>query len=232
MREIDEVLTRYAEGNGPKRPPKKLTPFNAAKRVMVIEDDRVTVCGIEVWKDCAQPHVRQALAALSRKEDGRFVRIRPTKIDRDLGRNASNPIASRMKNFRDRASEVLAEAGYECGPEDIIAAKTGGYCFQAWMDVRTGKQPPTRPPSSAPTHKATEQNGRPILNDRKKWVLQQIENCRHISQKDVTLHFRGKLHASTIKRDLKELRDGGQIETHPDGYYVRVKGTARSGVDR
>jgi CheY-like chemotaxis protein len=92
MREIDEVLTRHAEGNAPKRPPKKLTPFNAAKRVMVIEDDRVTVCGIEVWKDCAQPHLRQALTAPSRQEDGRFVRIRPTKIDRDLGRNASNPM--------------------------------------------------------------------------------------------------------------------------------------------
>ena len=28
--------------------------------------------------------------------------------------------------------------------------------------------------------------------------------------------------ASTIKRDLREMRDGGQIETHPDGYYVRA----------
>ena len=36
-------------------------------------------------------------------------------------------------------------------------------------------------------------------------------------------HFRREKDASTIKRDLKQLREGGQIETHPDGYYTRAK---------
>ena len=35
-------------------------------------------------------------------------------------------------------------------------------------------------------------------------------------------HCRQEKNASTIKRELKQLREGGHIETHPDRYYVRV----------
>ena len=33
---------------------------------------------------------------------------------------------------------------------------------------------------------------------------------------------------STINRDLKELRDRGMIETHPEGYYIATKRRALS----
>ncbi len=63
----------------------------------------------------------------------------------------------------------------------------------------------------------------PRLNDRQKWILEQIDKGVQMSQKDVIAHFRREKNASTIKRDLKQLRDGGQIETHLDGHYVSVR---------
>lgn len=223
MREIDEVLARHAQGDCPARPPKKLTPFNAEPREMVIYEDRVTVCGIEVWRDCGQPHLRTFLVRLNKKDGGGWVRLHGRELMKGLDRDDSNPVGRPIKSFCDDASTRLAEGrSLACGRYDIIDSK-GGYHFTEWMVVRIDGEPEAPKAVRAPARKAAEPDGAPVLNDRKKWVLEQIENGRHISQKDVIVHFRRDWHPSTIKRDLKELRNGGQIETHPDGYYTRAK---------
>lgn len=70
---------------------------------------------------------------------------------------------------------------------------------------------------------AAKAPGGPRMNDRQTWILEQIDRGIQLCQKDVITHFRRDKNASTIKRDLKQLRDGGKIETHPDGYYTRDK---------
>ncbi|MGE4157684.1 MAG: hypothetical protein AB7F75_01150 [Planctomycetota bacterium] len=142
-------LTRKTQGNGraEKEAPEAKAPvakaatvdrsasFSAAARQLVIEDDRVTLCGLEVWRDCAHPDLREVLVRLSKKTRNGFVRIRGAQLNRELGRSASNPIARRIKDFRDRVSVVLGRSGIECGKEDVIASQ-GGYHFAPWVEVK------------------------------------------------------------------------------------------------
>jgi len=206
--------------------PQTPTPFKDEVRTMVIGEDSVTLCGIEVWRASYQPDMRKILIRLSQKEGGGYVRVNGGKLMRELGRDASNPVGRPIKTFCDNASERLAEARcLECGRYDIIASK-GGYHFTEWMDVRLAGEPATPKSDPAPAKKPAKATSGPVLNDRQKWILEQIDKGVRISQKDAIAHFRREKNASTIKRDLKQLRDGNMIETHPDGYYVRVKNIA------
>lgn len=56
--ELDEAILKVLAKDGQAGPaarlkagPKKLTPFKDEKRVMVVEKDRATICGIEVWRE-------------------------------------------------------------------------------------------------------------------------------------------------------------------------------------
>lgn len=225
-RAIQEALARdgaAVSGARAKGKTQKLTPFKDGRREMVIGEDSVTLCGIEVWRASYQPDMRKILIRLGQKEGGGYVRVNGGKLMRELGRDASNPVGRPIKTFCDNASDRLAEhRNLDCGRYDIIAGGGGGYHFTDWMDVRVAGQPGPHKADPALVTKPAKAASGPILNDRKKWILEQIDKGVHISQKDVIAHFRREKNASTIKRDLKELRDGGQIETHPDGYYVRV----------
>jgi CheY-like chemotaxis protein len=225
-RAIQEALaknTTTGSGASAKAKPQKLAPFKDGKREMIIGDDSVKICGIEVWRATYQPDMRKILIRLSQKEGGGYVRINGGKLMRELGRDASNPVGRPIKTFCDNASERLAEGRcLDCGRYDIIASK-GGYHFTDWMEVRVAGQPEPQKPGPAPSTKPAKASDGPIPNDRQKWILEQIDKGVHISQKNVIAHFRREKNPSTIKRDLKELRERGQIETHPDGYYVSVR---------
>ena len=60
------------------------------------------------------------------------------------------------------------------------------------------------------------------LNDRQREILKKIDRGADLRQKDVIAMFRRNWNPSTVKRDIKGLREMGLIETHPDGYYVRA----------
>jgi DNA-binding response OmpR family regulator len=201
----------------------KLKPFKDGRREMVIGEDSVTICGVEVWRATYQPDMRRILIRLSAKEGGGYVRVNGGKLMRELDRDASNPVGRPIKTFCDNASERLAEGrGLTCGRYDIIASR-GGYHFTEWMDVRMAGEPAPPKADPAPAKKSTSKSNGPVLNDRQKWILEQIDKGVRLRQKDVIAHFRREKNASTIKRDLKELRAGGQIETHSGGYYIRTK---------
>lgn len=226
-RAIQEALAKRAHagsGASVSARPQKLTPFKDEKRVMIVEKDRATICGIEVWRETYQPHMREILVRLSRKEDGGFVRVSGAKLANELGRDASNPVGRPIKTFCDNASARLADhRNLDCGRYDIIAGGGGGYHFTDWMEVRIIGEPDANTTDPAPEATPAKGDIGPIPNDRQKWVLEQIGKGIKIRQKDVIAHFRREKNASTIKRDLKELRDSGQIETHPDGFYVRAR---------
>jgi len=190
---------------------------------MIIGEDSVKVCGIELWRATYKPDMRMILVRLSQKEGDGFVRVSGAKLAKELGRDASNPVGRTIKTFRDNASERLAQhRNLQCDRYDIIAGGGGGYHFTDWMDVRLAGQPGPHKADPAPVTKPAKADSGSILNDRQKWILEEIDKGVHISQKDVIAHFRREKNASTIKRDLKQLREGGLIEPRPDGYYVRV----------
>lgn len=224
-RAIQEAMSKShhsASVTSAKAKTQKLMPFKDGKREMVIGEDSVKVCGIELWRATYQPDMRKILIRLSQKEGGGYVRVSGSKLMKELNRCDSNPVGRPIKTFCDNASERLADGrSLECGRYDIIAKGGGGYHFTDWMDVRLAGQPAPKTDDPAPAAKPTKADGVPVLNDRKKWVLEHIDKGVRISQKDVIAHFRREKTASTIKRDLKELRNGGQIETHPDGYFRR-----------
>lgn len=199
-----------------------LEAFSAAQREMVVYEDHVTVLGAEVWRECEHTQTRDALALLSRKGKDGFVRIRGTKLTKDVGRQATNQIGRPIADLCNRISEVLAEKGIQCGREDVIRNKAGGYHFREWMVIRVtgdwasalGITPDT------PEAKGLVTAEKP-LNERQQWILTQLDKGVRLKLKDVLTHFRSQCNRSTINRDLKTLRERAVIETGSDGSYVR-----------
>lgn len=215
---IRHALNRNGQARKGTSPEPSLTPFKSERRTLVIHADHITICGVEVWRDCAQPDLRKALILLNcRNKDG-FMRVRGSKLDEELGRDASNSIARRIKDFRDAVTEALKAKGLDCGQQDIVASGRGGYHFTDWMDVRVEGGPPA--------DSSDKDAGDVPLNNRQKWVLEQVASGTDISQKDVIARFREEVNPSTVKRDLKALRDRKIIESDPDGYFVRLGGKA------
>jgi DNA-binding response OmpR family regulator len=226
---IREVLARDKQSDHTPRTKtehKTLTPFNAEKREMVIEEERVTVCGVEVWQDCYQPDMRNVLMMLNRKEGGHYVRIKGSKLMKDLGRDPSNPLGKPISSFRANASNRLKEqCGLECGKQDIIASGQGGYYFTEWMDVHIVGST-AREPKNEPTEKRSGPANENVLNERQKWILEQLEKGVKLRYKDIVRHTNKD--RSTINRDLKVLRDQQSIASHDKGYYVQAKAVNKS----
>jgi DNA-binding response OmpR family regulator len=198
--------------------PKKSTPFTTEKREMVIYSDRITLCGIQVWTDCAFPETGLILRKLSERTRDGYVRIKGSRLNEELGLDASNPANKFIKRFRDNCrSKMASDKGLDCGMYDVIGdPKRSGYHLTETIEVRTegGEGRVVEQPSLEQTEHS--------LNERQQWVLDQVAQGARISQKDVLAHFFGKWSPSTIKRDLKELRAQKVITTGKSGYYSRV----------
>jgi len=61
------------------------------------------------------------------------------------------------------------------------------------------------------------------LNERQRKILEAIDSGAELRQKDVIAMFRRNWNPSTVKREIRALRDAGSIETHADGHYVRTR---------
>jgi DNA-binding response OmpR family regulator len=226
---ICEALAHRTETGTFNRPAKgaskALEPFNATKREMVIYEDRVTICGIEVWRATYQPDLGEILVRLSTKEGGGYVRISGSKLMKELDRDASNPIGRPIKSFCDNASERLKEhRALDCGRYDIVAKGGGGYHFTDWMDVRVGGEDAAEHDESGrePDRETDKPKSWPALNDRQKWILEQLAQGVQLRHRDIVRHTRKN--RSTINRDLKNLRGRGLITTHAEGHYLRSLG--------
>ena len=215
--------------SGPVEPAKPLEPFAAAPRELVIEGERITLCGVEVWCDRAQDDLRAALDLLATKTRHGWARVRGTKLNEVLGREASNPISKPIQRLRNVCTERMRELKHlDCGKFDVIAdAKGGGYHLAAAITV-------TRPgsaeePAGEPALPQAQPAGEPGLNPYQAWVLAQLEAGESLRQKDVVEHFardRGNLarrDESSIKRYLKEMRDRKLIVTGADKSFRRMK---------
>ncbi len=86
---VADAITGWAsESAGSERSneahPATTAKFCAEKREIVLYEERITVCGEDVWRDCGQAHLRDALALLSRQDKHGYVRIRGTQLSRSL----------------------------------------------------------------------------------------------------------------------------------------------------
>ena len=63
------------------------------------------------------------------------------------------------------------------------------------------------------------------LNGRQECILEHIDAGVCIRQKHAIKHFRRQWNSSTIKRDMKDLRDRGFIGTDTNGHYIRLTGS-------
>jgi len=214
-----------AVARGKKTAKVKLVPFRDDTRHLTIGEDSITVCGVEVWRDCGQPDMLETLKLLNRKKRGRFIRMRGSDINRELGRDASNPIARRIKDFRDRCTQLLREEGLDCGKQDIIATGGGGYRFTSWMEVEladstsgevdatanetgrlknetvheTGNEPEAQNETANETANETHETAFEPQNNRQEWILEQLERGEKLRIADI---IRGtKKHRSTVNRD-------------------------------
>jgi CheY-like chemotaxis protein len=127
----------HAQADALRPAPAKLEPFSRQKRQIIIYLDRITVCGIELWSDKGVPDLREALILLAEREDGGYVRIKGPALMKKMGRDPSNPIARPIKDFCDKATELLAlHRGLACGRYDVIDSR-GGYHLTDWIEVKT-----------------------------------------------------------------------------------------------
>jgi len=247
--EVAAAVTKWANKDGAAHPPfashrvetkhvvdssppgtSRLQPFRTSNPELVIYEDRITLCGADVWRECTQLYTRDALALLSRKDKNGYVRIKGTKLTKDLGCPASNQIGAHFSRFCHRATEVMHDKGLDCGRNDIIQNFAGGYHFREWMKVRViGTWAATlgvEPVSESSVElagvccKTVECAGLP-LNQRQQWIISQVDNGAQLTMSDIVKHFRSECDRSTVGRDLRVLRELGVLETHINGYYVR-----------
>lgn len=223
-RAIQELLARRPGSAGV---PPDLRPFAGDEpRLLEIWPNRVTLCGVQVWNDCAYPEMGQVLRWLAARNAHGYVRLPGRELCQRLERTASNPIGQPIKRFRDTCTERMAtHLHLECGRYDVIGdPKGGGYHFTSVLDVRIMDASGSTDPSSAlvPAGKDAANGGSPELNRRQCWILDQIDQGAELRQKALIDHFRRDVNASTIKRDLKDLRDRGLILTGPQGHYLRA----------
>lgn len=214
---------------GPVEPAKPLARFAAEPRELVLEDERITLCGVEVWNDRAQGDLRAALAMLAVKtRSGAWPRVRGTTINDKLGREVSNPISKPIQRFRDACTDRMRELKHlDCGKFDVIAdCKGGGYHLadHILVTIPGSAQPQPVPAPAAPQAHPVDE---PVLNPYQEWVLAQLDAGIALRQRDVIEHFsrdRSNLvrrDESSIKRYLKEMRDRGMIVTGADKTFRR-----------
>jgi CheY-like chemotaxis protein len=212
---------------GPVEPVKPLKPFPAEPRELVLEEERITLCGVEVWNDRAQGDLRAALAMLAtRTKSGAWPRVRGTTINDKLGREVSNPISKPIQRFRDACTDRMRELKHlACGKFDVIADCKGGGYHLADHIVVTIPGSPQAEPAREPAAPQAQPAGEPVLNPYQEWVLAQLDAGVRLRQRDVIEHFsrdRGALvrrDESSIKRYLKELRTRGLIASGTDHRY-------------
>ena len=212
---------------GPVEPTVPLEPFAAAPRELCIEDERITLCGVEVWNDRAQGDLRAALLILATKtKNGAWPRVRGISINKTLGREVSNPISKPIQRFRDACTDRLRELKHlECGKFDVIADSKGGGYHLADHIILAG----TGSAQAAPGEPQAQPVREPAMNPYQEWVLAQLDAGVPLRQKDVIEHFardHGSLvrrDESTIKRYLKELRDRKAIVTGTDKTFWKVR---------
>ncbi len=203
------------------QPTGRVQQFRKAQRTMIIYEDRITLCGVDVWVDRAQDDIRSVLIALAQTSpSGGRVRLRGTHLDGQLDRPVTNPIRSPIHAFRERCMNLMDEHhGMDCGMNDVIAGpKAGGYYIPDWITVEIEGDGGTIIEPEVATGTTYE--------EVKSWVQAQLAAGTRIRQKDVVEEFAGRRERSSIVRDLGTMRQDGLIDRGTRSTIVDGKASA------
>jgi len=185
---------------------------------MGFHPNRVELCGVKILGDTGMGYSRQMLELLAAKgEDGRFVTMTGRQIAEQIGSyvgdsNIIGCASTIRKNIKHRLREHL---DMEVQPEDVLVNDDQGYHLKEWIVVerRDIGRDPAVTPQSVPALSPLDPDHVPDLNQRQRWVLDQLRQNVELTRSMIEEHFH--VSTKTAKRDLAELRERGLIE------YVR-----------
>ncbi|MCO6454797.1 MAG: response regulator transcription factor [Pirellulaceae bacterium] len=153
---------------GVSRPPLK----NLERGTMAFFDDHVEFHGLNITSGRSSEDDQKALRAFAERLGcGNFKSFTGRALAKILARDVDE-MSGYIRNLRGRITKHLARAGFECGPEDVIAHGDSGYHFTELVSVQPqdrslqGKtatpQPnpdPANVPGSVPASVPTDADG-------------------------------------------------------------------------
>jgi hypothetical protein len=97
--------------------------FCDSEREMIIDDNGIRICGIEVYRFSYNPRIKDILQSLSIRQGNGYIRLKARDME-SIG--TENDITKAVKNFRDTVKGVLLESrNMICGRDDIIGNHRG-----------------------------------------------------------------------------------------------------------
>lgn len=173
--ELTQYIQKPIDGNALDKAIVKLAPekpngdivetkrnFADTERELIIYEDRITLCGVEVWQSTFQDDIKETLQLLSQKDKHGYLYFKGARLNAVPNRDISNSIAKPIKDFRDRCTELMAtHRQIKCGRYDVIGpASAGGYHLKANIEVREANK------ANEPTREPDIKSDRLTINDR------------------------------------------------------------------
>jgi two-component system cell cycle response regulator DivK len=178
---------------------------------LVVTAETVELCGVGLC-DSSSGRIWQIVNLLStRTEKGTLPAFSGKELaDRLRVTRGEKGIAEAVKNFRERATHLLAEQAHlACEGNDVIATTTRGYQLSPKLNVQVAAK------SKSPQVKTPEFYG---AAERKEWFLSQLRKGKRLTRRDYEQQF--EISTSTAKRDLADLSDDIEfVGIGEEGYY-------------
>jgi DNA-binding response OmpR family regulator len=211
---IDGVLRRAGDG---RRIPTPTAP--SAPKVKFVgttinyQSERIEVLGRVLAESSHRSNFWNLLQSLRKHTaDGRFRAFSGRQLAASFKGPAAtqNTVASCVSDLRKRFAQLLAEAGFEAGEEDVIQSGGPGYRFNEWMTIgddsigADSTLPVPQPAAAvavAPMPAFAPENT--PLSERQFWVLERLRSGAALQRADLEKHF--NVTAKTAKRDLTDL---------------------------
>lgn len=241
---IREAVAKRPNSNGHSRhtivePKPEGPPRPFAGGLLALHDQRVKLCGVTILEKSARGHAWRIIELLAEKNDaGKYRSFSGQQLAGKLGRRVGqNAVSQCIRALRKRiASALYDQLNVECGDRDVIESGGRGYRLKEWIEVRRGESAGTSVNVDPGDNRGDipdvpgdmegdpgDTNDDPGVNERQRWILDQLRDGARLRRGDVEKQFRCS--AKTAKRDLAELRERGltQFETKPAPGHYRLK---------
>lgn len=210
----------------PAGPPR---PFQGG--LLTLHEQHVELCGVTILKKNGRGHAWRITEMLAEKNDaGKYRSLSGQQLGKALHRRAGqNTISQCIRALRKRISAALLDQlNIACGDQNVIQSGGPGYRLNPSIEVRRIAGPGSSADGDpAPGAGVIEDDPGDTggVNDRQRWILDQLRAGVHLRRGDVEKQFRCS--PKTAKRDLSELRDRGLTTFEPKpapGHYRLTRG--------
>lgn len=201
---------------------------------MVFYPDRVELCGVDICSGSRCERYRRTLDLLAKKNrNGGFTSCSGEVLAKAVGvspgekdaKKQEGSAAGLIRHLRSRIRKALrSQANLECGKTDVILSGGPKYRFSDRLSVHHEVQPDNADitDTDGTGNVSDVRNARNDRNDddrdvrnttqqdRRAWILQRLAEEHPLKAPDVVEQFKCGL--KTAERDLKYLKDKGEIE--------------------